>query len=136
MVTRIISVYRIWMYISEPCIIRHSLCVCIVSQLELPGCKHRVSEGAREADPRQVWIGNIPACLSEEELIGILEQHHVRPYKVVLRRRGGDQVLQHQVSTYQLLTHVNICVPMWRCTYTDKHISTCIICIYTNVCIY
>jgi len=43
------------------------------------------------ADPRQLWMGNVPGGLSEAEVIATLGQYGVRPYKVVLRHRDGQQ---------------------------------------------
>ena len=44
-----------------------------------------------DPDARQAWLVSVPRALSEEELIATLGQYGVRPYKVVLRRRGEGQ---------------------------------------------
>ena len=44
-------------------------------------------------DPRQCWIGNVPAELNEPELIELLGLHGVRPFKIVLRQRSGQDPL-------------------------------------------
>ena len=35
----------------------------------------------------QVWIGNIPHALSEEAVLSELLAYHIRPYKIVLKKR-------------------------------------------------
>jgi len=46
--------------------------------------------GAMAGDPRQLWLGNIPGELQEPEVVDVLASYGVRPYKVVLRQRQGQ----------------------------------------------
>ena len=38
-------------------------------------------------DPRQLWVGNIPQSLDEDEVLECLSMYGVRPYKLILRKR-------------------------------------------------
>ena len=47
------------------------------------------ADGLAKLAERQLWIGNIPAGLEEAEVLDILSQYQVRPYRLVLRQRSG-----------------------------------------------
>jgi len=42
-------------------------------------------------DRRQVWIGSVPPEVGEDELMALLHRHYIRPYKIVLRSRPGQE---------------------------------------------
>jgi len=35
--------------------------------------------------PNQLWLGNIPAGMNEDSVMGELRAYDIRPYKVVIR---------------------------------------------------
>jgi len=51
-----------------------------------------LSKLANMGDPCQLWMGNVPPGLSEQEVIATLALYSVRPYKVALRHRTGGEV--------------------------------------------
>ena len=54
-----------------------------------PECSSAAATMA-EPDPRQVWLGSVPPELTEGELTDLLGRHGIRPYKIVLRSRAGQ----------------------------------------------
>ena len=66
-------------------------------------------------DRRQVWLGSIPPELSEDALIRFLGRHDIRPYKVILRRREGQDSISIMItytSTYAYVSLTTSCMHM------------------------
>ena len=75
------------------------------------------------ADLRQVWLGSVPSELDEEELTVLLGRHGIKPYKIILRQRPGQEplctMLLFVVASWCMCTCIDglldAFMSMWTC---------------------